>query len=538
MITDQRTNFMVYKTILILLLLSFSNSIYANQELPIKIDNLIEKQANGQVNPVCDDFIFCRRLYLDVLGRIPSTEEIKKFTEDQNNNKRNDLINQLFTSTEFPRRLEELLNQVLMERRGENPEWQKFLSWAADTNQPWDVIVSSIINSDPNNEQSRGSAYFTTKRLTKVGQQDTDYAGLTRDFGRMFLGIDLQCCQCHDHLFIDDYKQIDFQGLHSVSLNLSIADNTKFPIVKEKPMAQKLDFQSVFEQKPMSVGPKVPFLQEIELQTFPKGEEYSEAPDAKKNNNTGLLKFSPRKILADKLTSIDNRLFAENLANRLWYIMMGRGLVHPLDLKHSDNQPSHPEIYKLLADTVIERKFDIKSILKDLATTKTYQRSTTRQNEEVPADKYRIAIEKPLWAEQLLWSMIVATGPAKLENGPRQIKEAPDLLKKFVSVYGNAAAEPEIDFAPSVKAALFVTNDNIVLNFLEPKDNNLITRLQNLSNNEEKIKEAFLSVLSRYPSEDEQTEILKVLDDQKNNNKILQHLIWALLSSTEFCLNH
>jgi hypothetical protein len=113
--------------------------------------------------------------------------------------------------------MEELLNQMLMERCGEDPEWQKFLAWAADTNQPWDVISRAILDPDAESELARGAAYFITNRLTKIGQQETDFPGLTRDVGRMFMGVDLQCAQCHDHLFIDDYKQIDFQGPMSSS---------------------------------------------------------------------------------------------------------------------------------------------------------------------------------------------------------------------------------------------------------------------------------------------------------------------------------
>lgn len=523
-------------------LLAIGSLVLAAEPLPARIDKLIEAAAGGPVNPPASDAEFLRRVYLDVIGRIPSVEEARSFLQDKAADKRAKLIDTLFASAEFPRRMEELLNQMLMERRGEDAEWQKFLTWAADTNQPWDAIARAILDPDADSEQVRGAAYFITNRLSKIGQQDTDYPGLTRDVGRMFMGVDLQCAQCHNHLFVDDYKQVDFQGLYTVYLNAAIRTDVKFPAVSEKLMTKKLDFQSVFDKQPMTVGPRVPLAKEIEIPTFAKGEEYAVKPDPKQKI-AGVPKFSPLESLATNLASAENRAFAENLGNRLWYFMMGRGLVHPLDLHHSGNKPSHAELHKLLADEVIARKFDMKSVLKDLTLTKTYQRSSERKSgDKVAEDRYRVAIEKPLWAEQLLWSTLVAAGTGKAGVDPRKTEGVADLRKKFLTAFANPAKEPEIDFAPSVKAALFVMNDSTILGRLEPGNGNLVARLLTIKDDKQLADEVYLAVLGREPSADERKDIAEFVkkagDDEKQKAKTLGLLAWALLSSTEFCLNH
>ncbi len=510
--------------------------------LPARIDMLVEAAAGGPVKAAASDSEFVRRVYLDVVGRIPCVDETRSFFSDTSIDKRTKLIETLFESVEFPRRMEELLNQMLMERCGEDPEWQKFLAWAADTNQPWDAIARAILDPDALSEHARGAAYFITNRLTKIGQQETDYPGLTRDVGRMFMGVDLQCAQCHNHLFVDDYKQIDFQGLYTVFLNASIRTDVKFPAVSEKLMTKKIDFQSVFDKQPMTVGPRVPMAEELQIPVFENGEEYTIPPEPKKKI-LGVPKFSPLETLANDLATAENRAFAENLANRLWFIMIGRGLVHPLDLRHVDNQPSHPELLHLLTDEVIARNFDMKSILRDLALTKTYQRTSLRESgERLAQERYRVAIEKPVWAEQLLWSALTATGSTKSNVDLRKTEGVADLRRKFLNAFANPAKEPEIDFSPSVKAALFLMNDSTILAWLEPADENLIARLVALSDEKQIADEVYMAVLSREPTDDERKEVAAFLTksghEEKKRTKTLGMLAWALLSSTEFCLNH
>lgn len=504
----------------------------ADEPLHSRVDALIDAKLAGQpVAALADDAEFLRRVFLDFAGRIPGVIEVREFLNDAAADKREKLIGKLLASEEFANRMADLMHVMLMERRGEHPEWIAYLRESFKQNKSWDQLAREMVSPDPKNEQTRASAFFLSKRLEHYGQNAIDYPILTRDVGRLFLGMDLQCAQCHDHLFIKDYKQDDFQGMYVVFLNTALRNDTKFPAVSENLMTKKIEFQSVFNPEKKSIGPRVPGREEITIPAFAKGEEYLEAPD-KKSKDPGRPKFSPLEQLAQQLTTPDNLQFSKNIANRMWFVTMGRGIVHPLDLHHSENLPSHPELLELLAREMIAHKFDIKWLLRELALTRTYQRSgvlPSNAKEPLP-EQFAVALEKPLSAEQLFASVTQAIGTPP--NDP--------LKQKFLKAFANPPMEPEGEFAPSLRAALFLMNDADLLKLLELQPGNLLTRLQALASAEAVAEELYLSVLSRRPSADEVAEVSEQLAKLAGERRdaVVKQLAWALLASAEFCLNH
>ncbi len=520
----------------------------AEESLAARIDLHIEAAAGTTVAPIADDAEFLRRVTLDFSGRIPSVDEANAFLNDTSPDKRVRLIDKLLSSPEYPRRMREAFHVQLMERAGEHEEWTRFLEQSFAANKPWDQLVREILNPNADDEATRGAAYFFTKRLENYGQQPVDLPGLTRDVGRLFLGVDLQCAQCHDHLFIDDYKQVDFQGLHTFVSHMTIRQDVKFPAVAERLIDKKTEFMSVFIKEAKTTGPRLPFGSEVEVPAFAKGEEFEIAPDRKKNF-PGKPKFRPLAILAEQLPTPSNTQFARNIVNRLWRQMMGRGLVHPLDLHHSQNPPSHPAVLDLLATEFVAHQFDIKWLLKELAQTRTYQRSSLLPaglDREPSPDRYVVAIEKPLSTEQMLWSVLEATSERSrfqpMTEGTGKTKpnaQLEDLKKRFVAAFANPPREPEGDFAPSVKAALFLSNDGRVLELLKPKDGNLADRLAKETDSKAIAHLACIAVLTRTPSAEESAAIEQHLAARDGDRaKTVGQIIWALMSSTEFCVNH
>ena len=517
--------------LLIGLVFGSANSLFADEPLHSRVDALIDAKLAGQpVATMSDDAEFLRRVFLDFAGRIPSVTEAREFLNDSAADKREKLIDKLLASDEFPNRMADLMHVLLMERRGEHPEWIAYLRESFKQNKPWDVLARELIAPDPKNEQTRASAFFLSKRLEHYGQNAIDYPILTRDVGRLFLGLDLQCAQCHDHLFIKDYKQADFQGMYVVFLNTALRNDTKFPAVSESLMTKKIEFQSVFNPEKKSIGPRVPGREEITIPAFAKGEEYLEAPD-KKAKDPGRPKFSPLEQLAQQLTTSDNLQFAKNIANRIWFVAMGRGIVHPLDLHHSENPPSHPELLELLAREMIEHKFDIKWLLRELALTRTYQRSgmLPADAKEPLSEQFAVALEKPLSAEQLFASVTQAVGTPPNDA----------LKQKFLKAFANPPMEPEGEFAPSLRAALFLMNDADLLKLLDAQPENLLTRLKALASAEAVADDLYLSVLARRPTAVEVAEVFEQLQlAGERRDVVLKQLAWALLASAEFCLNH
>lgn len=513
----------------------------AEEPIHRRIDQLIEAAAGGPLAPVATDAEFLRRAYLDLAGRIPSVEETRSFLADADPGKRTKLIDRLLAGDDHVRRLSQVLHVMLMERLGDHEEWQRYLRDSVKVNKPWDTLVREILNPNSEDETTRGSALWFTKRLENYGQNPVDVPGLVRDVGRHFLGIDVQCAQCHDHLFVDEYKQEFYHGLFAFVGQAEIRQDVKFPAVAQKPLEKKVEFLSVFVQKPMSVGPKLPGGTEIDVPTFAKGEEFEQPPD-KKTRFPGTPKFNTLRLLSEQLPRAENKPFTRNIANRLWWMMMGRGLVEPLDLAHVGNPPSHPELLDLLASELAAHQFDMRWLLREIASSQAYQRSGVAADEAAvssPQQSYRIALEKPLSSEQMLASIRQALGDAKPLVIDTREKEWTEWQTRFDKALANPPREPEVGHNPTVKTALFLMNDATVLGWIKPEGENLAVRLAKESDAAKFTDELYLAVLSRQPSDEERSAVGEFLASRADRReKAIGSLIWSLLASNEFCANH
>jgi hypothetical protein len=501
--------------------------------LHARIDALLESKADGALAAQSADAEFLRRIYLDFAGRIPTVEEARAFLADADAAKREKLTDKLLSGEEYSRRMSQVFHVMLMERLGDHKEWQKYLQDSFAANKPWDVMAKELLNPSAEVEATRGAALFFSKRLEHYGENPVDVPGMVRDVGRLFMGIDVQCCQCHDHLFVDDYKQEYYQGLFAFVGQAQLRQEN-FPAISEKPLTKKVEFMSVFVKAPKTVGPYLPGLKEVEIPVFTNGEEWEVKPDPK-TKNPGKLKFSTLKLLSEQLPSAENQLFKKNIANRLWWLLMGRGLIHPLDMQHAGNAPSHPELLELLANEFAAHKFDMQWLLREIALSKAYQRSSQAADDaaaEVPRNSYRVALEKPLSAEQLLASMIIATG----ESARAKSEE---LQERFAKAFANPPREPETEFSPTVKAALFYLNDGVVLAWLKPAPGNLAERLAKTMEPDKLADEMYLSILTRLPSEEEKMDAADYLAKHAASRETaIRNLLWSLLASNEFCMNH
>jgi len=519
--------------ILALLLLASSFPAAATAEpLHTAIDRIVSAQAaNGGV-PLAekaDDAEFLRRIWLDLAGTIPSPERAKAFFADKSADKRTKLIDELLAAPTYPPTMADRFHAHLMERLGDHPEWRKYLLASFAANKPWDALVKEMLRADAKSENAKGASFFLSKRLENYGQQAVEYSALTRDVGRLFLGVNLQCCECHDHLTVNDYKQQDFQGLHAFFRNLSLVSDTG-AAVAEKPTTEKTKFASVFTLLEGMTGPALPFGKMIEIPAFPKGQEFAEPPD-RKTNNPGVPKFSTLKAASEALPKADNRNFVRNGANRLWFLLLGRGLVHPLDFHHSGNPASHPDLLDLLEKEFGAHGFDIRWLFREILLSDAYQRSSLLPAgaKAAPAKSFAVGLEKRLSAEQLFAALTTATG-----TKPSDAAKA-----KFLKAYANQPREPEEEVEASLKAALFVSHDATIQEMLQPKPGNLIDRLGKLADNKAFAEELYLSVLTRMPSADEVATVAKILAKSKQTREAAaRKLAWALIASVEFGVNH
>ncbi len=344
----------------------------ATSEIPLheQIDHLIEADHVGTPAPLTGDAEFLRRVYLDLIGRVPPVEVVREFLADESEGKRGAMIDRLLDHPAHAQHMATVFDVMLMERRGDkhikNPEWQQYLLDSFQANKPLHVLAREILNADGVDPQMRPAARFY---LDREGETNL----LTRDVGRVFLGMDLQCAQCHNHPLIESYLQEDYYGLFAFLNRSFLFTDAK---AKKTYFAEKAEgdvsFTSVFTEESGNTGPRLPGEEPIEEPSFEKGQEYEVKPE---KDVRPVPKFSRREQLALQVTDGDYEAFNRNMANRLWAHMMGRGLVEPVDLHHPDNPPSHPEVLQLISEQLAAMNFDARAFLRQLALTRTYQRS-------------------------------------------------------------------------------------------------------------------------------------------------------------------
>ena len=504
------------------------------------------------------DATFVRRIYLDLAGTIPSADEARRFLADESLDKRAKLIDQLLISPQHARQMQYAFDTMLMERRPEKhikaDAWRNYLRKSFAQNKPWDELVTEMLTSDGADESTRPAAKFLLDR-----EMNTD--AVTRDLGRIFLGRDLQCAQCHDHPNIDDYLQRHYHGL-AAFLNRSYLFTD--PKSKKVSIGEKAEgtvkFTSVFTNESDETPPRLLDLPPIE--DPPAAEEpYTVKPEKKVRS---VPVYSRRLQLAVAMTDPGNLAFRQNIANRLWAMMMGRGIVEPVDMWHSANPPSNPALLDLLANDLLNHNYDVRFLLRELALTKTYQRSSqTRPGvENVGEDRFAVSLLKPLSPEQLAWSMMQATSltDASLDDLKakhlladteivRQQVEDPvwleetlhDALKShvdtFVGFFGVAGIQTS-QFDASANQALFLRNATVLHDWLEPGGHRLTDRLRALDP-PQLADEFYFSMFSRPPNSEELQQVVQFLEShEEDQTAAIGQLVWAALASAEFRFNH
>jgi hypothetical protein len=528
----------------------------AVEPLSAIIDRLISANVadyDKLAAPVTTDAEFLRRISIDLTGAPPTSKQAREFLADTSPDKRTKLIDQLLASPEFPRELARILDQILMLRRPAqnvaHADWKAYLHKSCVDNKPWNVLVSEILSSDGVENQSRPAARFYLDRGGEVNL-------ITRDIGQIFLGVNLECAQCHDHPHVDDWKQRHYYGLSAFLVRSSLFKEGDKQVLQEQ-AAGEVKFESVFEiRDKVSTGPKttLPRVFEGPAVLEPKfdfGQEYARAPakDVRPIPN-----FSRRQQLADAVTDPNNRQFRRTIANRLWATFMGRGLVHPVEADHSDNPASHHELMNLLAENIAARNYDLKAFIRDLVLSKTYQRSSQRTAEQMATpmpepETFAVAPLRGLTAEQMAWSTLQATGVTenyRVNLGanltePKLYEQLSGTEQHFVNLFGGEPGKPTKDFETSIEQTLWLSNDATIQGWLAASGVNLTQRLAALPQQDMQAisDELYLSCLTRQPTAEDVQDVAAYLADRTDTRPAAyQELVWALVTSAEFRFNH
>jgi hypothetical protein len=532
------------------------------------IDEHIEAGWNeDNLHPAvfASDAEFLRRVFLDLTGMIPAADIARTFLEDDSPEKRARLIDRLLDSPEYSLHMARVMDVMLNERRIATirsynvpiKEWLDYLTSSFAENKRWDQLVLEILSTDGTDAVTGPAARFYLSRDVKPDL-------LTRDVGRLFLGVDLQCAQCHDDPRYVDYKQADYFGIYAFVSRLSLFHDkdTKQTLLAEKAVGD-VTFTSVFTGSKGETNPRLPGGAMLPDPDLEKEQQYKVAPASGVRSVPG---YSRRLQLGQQLPRRETAGFSLNIVNRLWAQMLGRGLVEPLDLRHAKNPPSHPELLILLAQRFESLDYNIKAMLRELALTRTYQRSSLLPENAttISPNRFAVAPLRALSPEQLAWSVLQASGRLSVhlkEVDQRLKSEDPkhyDILRRtwkwnkeaydrfgrdvnsVAAVFAVMPGNPEGAFAPTVDQALFLLNSDTLPVALKPDPGTLIDGLVKEQSSDDLAKVMFLSIFSRRPDANEIAEVRDHLHDVPAEMRVeaIRQLVAGKLMSAEFRLNH
>lgn len=347
--------------------------------LAARIDRSISEVYLGPEIPQASDSDFLRRIFLDLVGRGPTREEslafITKVQEhpERRAELRNELIDDLLGRDEFSRYYAKVIEVMLTERREViGPlEMRLFIKKWLDDRRPLNELFTEVLAADGTGQEFRAAAGFVINRKADANL-------VTRDIGRIFFGRDIQCAQCHDHPLVADYEQSEYFGILSfVNRTYLFEDEkrNKLPFLGEKAEGT-LEFSSVFrphDGKTLA-QPVLPgtMAMDAEPDFVDTSEAYVVAPE---KDRRAVPRFSRRQQMAVLATHPENEAFNRNLANRLWANLLGRGIVHPVDMHHIDNPPTSAALLRVLADGLVASRFDLREFLRQVVRSNAYQRS-------------------------------------------------------------------------------------------------------------------------------------------------------------------
>ena len=475
--------------------------------------------------PLCDDATFVRRIYLDLAGRIPKPEEASAFLADTDAHKRASLVDRLLAADEYPVAFREVWDALLLGRHSGRREgrrrhdgWFAFLENAFKKNRPWNEVVHAMIEARADKPEDKGASCF-------VYERKNDYQQMAEAVAPVIYGTRVDCAQCHDHPLAREIKQAHYWGLVA-AFNRSKNVEGAEPAVGESAVGGFINFTNLKKESQPAV---------MAMLTGHTIEETRPAPDAKQDDapdgyvdpkaKVKVPKFSRRAALADAAT-IDNPLLARSFVNYTWAILLGRGIVHPVDEINSKHPASHPEMLEWLAKDFAEHHYDIRRLVRSIVLSHGYQLAAPGKDAPAP-EAFAAAMEKPLIAETLLRSTEIATGVTNDDPKMRQafVDSFPDVLPRVVRT--------------TIQQAMFVANSPEFAGFFHATPGSAIEKIAALPKAEDRVREAFRRALVREPEADELAQGVHFLESSKGSAAdAVGQLLWALVTGPEFITNH
>lgn len=605
----------VFPTQFILPMTKLTGDRFPKIETPTEIDRFVLKKLSklGVVpSEVCSDEDFLRRVSLDIAGTLPTPDEVEAFLADSSVDKRKRKIDELLERPAYA----DWWGMQLSDLTGSNAQylggtdmnspaatqWNQWLRQRVADNTPWDEIAAGIILAHSRRPDQRFDDYAAEQSMFLKKKSPTDYNAADNpmhyywfrsnnqtptdralSFGYVFLGVRLQCAQCHKHPF-DRWSKQDFEQFTEFFSRVKVgvspqSRDRQFHLKKKLGVPAELDTAALRRQMYMRVaaeGLPIPW-NEIFI------EPTRDKPHIAKllgDNAIDLNEFEdPREPLMAWLTRKDNPYFARAIVNRVWRRYFGVGIVEPPDDFNTANPPSNAELLTWLNDQFIAHDYDLKWLHRTIANSRTYQTSwlpneTNRLDDRnfsharvrrLPAE---VAIDAILQstvntAKQKQWA---SSTERKIAQHPKSIQSrgVDFSLLVFGKPLRTTNCDCERQTQPTLLQSLYVRNDHELLQWLERPDGWLqqIAREYKVKLSPETtvakkvkepdddaqptneatrttlIKRAYLRTVNRQPTAEEQEIASKHLTASENIAEGMRDLLWALINTQEFLTNH
>jgi len=493
---------------------------------------------------------WCRRVYLDLIGRIPTVDELEAFFKDSSKSKRIELVDRLLFDDryveEYARHWTTIWTNLLIGRSGgtnnrspiNRAGMQKYLRDSFARNKPYDQLVYELISATGSN--TPGTDGFNGAVNFLIGKLDENATQATADTSRIFLGMQVQCTQCHNHPF-NDWKQAKFWEMNAF-FRQTVA------VRQFQPGTRRIRVADLANQDFAGEGGQ-PQEAEIyyELRNGLLKVAYPVFVDGSEIGRSGYVSEVERRQELAELVAKSSYM-PEAIANRMWGHFLGYGFTKPIDDMRPDNIPSHPDLLNYLADQFSSNSYDLQQLMRWIVLSEPYSLSSRikRANE---ADDPQLGLPprfshfylRQMQAEQLYESLLTATKAHKTRSSYEdQEADKSAWLQQFVSAFGTDEGGESTSFNGSIQQALMMFNGALIKRATSNDSGGFLHAIANgQMSNVRKIDYLYLAGLARRPTRQEKMYANGLLVARKGDaTAALQDIWWAILNSNEFILNH
>jgi hypothetical protein len=522
-------------------------------------------------SPPATDIEWCRRAYLDILGRIPSVGELDRFLRDRGSNRRLKLVNLLLGegatedaegqklneayTEEYARNFTTLWTNILIGRSGgidgrdmiSREGMQQYLRRSFLQNKPYSTLVMELVSAQGSNRPTGEDDKYNGAVNFLIGKLDDDAVQATAQTAQVFLGLQVQCTQCHNHPF-NDWKQSQFWQLNAFFQQTKARRGQMASARGGRDAATALLYNTDFAGQNLDPDPKNAAIF-YDLRNGTRAAAWPVFVDGARINPSGLVSDVDRRGELAKLIAASDYM-PSAMVNRMWAHFLGNGFTKPVDDMGPHNPPSHPELLTRLAESFRKNSFNIKHLIRWIALSEPYSLSSrwTNQNEKDDpslGEKPRFSrfYIRQMSAEQLYESLIVATEAQKTQtNYEEQERTKAEWLRQFTIAFGTDEGGETTTFNGTIPQVLMMFNGDLIRKATSGDPGSFLHKVATNPklNYQDRVNYLFHSALGRRANAGELRfcEGTLLLAHKGDQLKALEDVFWVLLNSNEFILNH